>query len=65
MIPSAEGMATEDRGDDGSAEVGLSVVRVFGTASGDHLREALARLVGDAMRLADDAASVDLRWSVV
>jgi hypothetical protein len=30
-----------------------------------HLREALARPVGDVMRLADDAASVDLRWSVV
>ena len=30
-----------------------------------HLREALARLADDAMRLADDAASVDLRWSVV
>ncbi len=29
------------------------------------LREALARLVDDAMRLADDAASVGLRWSVV
>jgi Mn2+/Fe2+ NRAMP family transporter len=30
-----------------------------------HLREALARLVDDAMRLADDVASVALRWSVV
>ena len=30
-----------------------------------HLREALARLVGDVRRLADDAASVGWRWSVV
>ena len=30
-----------------------------------HLREALARLVDDAMRLAGDAATVGLRWSVV
>ena len=30
-----------------------------------NLREALARLVGDVTRPADDAASVDWRWSVV
>jgi len=30
-----------------------------------HLREALARLVADVKRHADDAASVGLRWSVV
>ena len=30
-----------------------------------HLREALAPLVSDVMRLADDAASAGLRWSVV
>lgn len=29
------------------------------------LREALARLVDDVTRLADDAASVGLRWSVI
>jgi hypothetical protein len=29
------------------------------------LREALARLADDVRRLADDAASVGLRWSVV
>ena len=30
-----------------------------------HLREALARLVGDVKRPADDAASLEWRWSVV
>jgi hypothetical protein len=37
----------------------------FWDSQRDHLREALARLVSDVKRLADDAASVGLRWSVV
>ncbi len=37
----------------------------FWDSERDHLREALARLLGDVMRPADDAASVEWRWSVV
>ena len=50
-----------------SADDDVSAVRrqSFWDSELGHLREALARLVGDVMRLADDAASVDWRWSVV
>ena len=37
----------------------------FWDSEGVHLREALARLVADVKRHADDAASVGLRWFVV
>ena len=43
----------------------LSVIRVFETESSVILREALARLVVDVMRLADDAASGGFGLSVV
>ena len=38
---------------------------VFGTGCGVKIRETLARLVCDVMRLSAGAASGDLRWSVV
>jgi hypothetical protein len=50
-----------------NSEIEFATVRrqSFWDSERDHLKEALARLVSDVKRLADDAASVGLRWSVV
>ena len=49
----------------GDVDAALSVVRVFGTGERLKIRESLAPLVCNVMRLADGAASGDWRLSVV